>query len=140
MTAPLLDTHAWLWWIGHDPRLRRSEVERLDGLPVGERPYLSDISLWEAAMLAEQRRITLSPSVGEWLEAAAHPRTVQVLPVTPAIAAETAALPVSFHRDPADRIIVATSRALELPLLTYDRRILRSRLTERWKPERSVAR
>ena len=134
MSAPLLDTHAWLWWIGRDPRLRRAALVGLDGLPADERPYLSDISLWEAAMLAEQGRITLSPSIGEWLEAAAHPRSVRVVPITSAIAAETAALPASFHRDPADRVIVATSRALGLPLLTYDRQILRSGLTERWQP------
>jgi len=134
MTAPLLDTHAWIWWIGADPRLRRSEAGWLDALPPGERPYLSDISLWEATMLAAERRLTLSPSVAEWLEAAAHPRTVQILRITPAIAAETAALPASFGKDPADRIIVATSRVLNVPLLTHDRAILRSKLVKHWTP------
>ena len=56
----------------------------------------------------------------------------QLLSITPAIAAEVAALPDSFHRDPADRIIVAASRVLQLPLVTYDRRITRSRLAARW--------
>ena len=44
-------------------------------------------------MLAERGRLVLSVTLLEWLEAAAHPRSVEVVPVTPAIAAEVAALP-----------------------------------------------
>jgi PIN domain nuclease of toxin-antitoxin system len=61
---------------------------------------------------------------------------VRVVPITPAVAAEIALLPASFHRDPADRVIVATSRVLKMPLLTQDRLILRSRLVSRWVPGR----
>jgi PIN domain nuclease of toxin-antitoxin system len=43
-------------------------------------------------------------------------------------------LPAGFHRDPADRVIVATSRVLKLPLLTRDRLITASRLVTRWRP------
>jgi PIN domain nuclease of toxin-antitoxin system len=44
--------------------------------------------------------------------------------------AEFAVLPVSFHRDPADRILVATARVLGATLLTQDRRIALSGLVE----------
>ena len=71
-------------------------------------------------MLAERGRLVLSVPLLEWFEAAAHPRSVEVVPVTPAIAAEVAALPATFHRDPADRLIVATCRVLGAPLLTHD--------------------
>ncbi len=69
-----------------------------------------------------------------WLEAAAHPRSVRLIPISPAIAAETAALPEGWHRDPADRLIVATCRVMHVPLLTKDRLIARARLTARWRP------
>jgi PIN domain nuclease of toxin-antitoxin system len=46
----------------------------------------------------------------------------------PAVAAEVAALPDSFHRDPADRIIVATARVLGAALVTRDRRIVEAGL------------
>jgi PIN domain nuclease of toxin-antitoxin system len=39
------------------------------------------------------------------------------------VAAEVAGLPDSFHRDPADRIIVSTARVLGATLLTRDQRI-----------------
>ena len=134
--APLLDTHAWIWWVDHDPRLGRRFLEALDGLPAETRPAISDISLWEVATLVERGRVRFRIPFAEWLQAAAHPRTVIVLPITPVIAGEVASLPSSFHRDPADRVIVATSRALNLPLLTRDQLILSSRLVSRWLPER----
>ena len=132
--APLLDTHAWVWWVGRHRRLGAATVAALDDLPGEGRPYLSDISLWEVATLVAGGRLSLALPLVEWLEAAGHPRTVRLVPITPQIAADVARLPATFHRDPADRIIVATCRVMGLSLLTSDRRILRSRLVTRWKP------
>jgi PIN domain nuclease of toxin-antitoxin system len=67
-----------------------------------------------------------------WLKAACHPRTVEILPISQDIAAEIARLPATFHRDPADRIIVSTARARDIPLFTRDRRILDARLAKKW--------
>ena len=132
MAVPLLDTHAWIWWIEGDRRLQRRLRDTLDRLPSDARPYLSAISLWEVAMLVERGRVVFSVSLSEWLSAAAHPRSVRIVPISPEIAAQTAILPATFHRDPADRLIVASCRVLRLPLLTRDARILRSRLVTRW--------
>ncbi len=43
-------------------------------------------------------------------------------------------IPANFHRDPADRLIVATARFLKLPLATKDRKIRGSTLVAPWKP------
>ena len=134
MTPPLLDTHAWIWWIDQDARLGARTIAVLDSLSRDQRPFLCDISLWEVAMLVERGRIELDLPLGEWLDLAAHPRSVQVVSITPRIAAAVASLPDSFHRDPADRLIVATSRALGLSVLSHDRLINRSRLVTRWRP------
>jgi PIN domain nuclease of toxin-antitoxin system len=112
-----------------------SEREALDRLPPDRRPYLSAISLWEVAMLVALRRLSLDLALSDWLTTAAHPRTVRLVPITPAIAAGTAALPDTFHRDPADRLIVATCRDLEAPLVTHDRLIMRARLVPRWRAD-----
>lgn len=134
MRAPILDTHAWVWWVQADPRLDRRTVDTLDALPPDDRPLLCDISLWEVAMLVALGRLTLGEPLESWLDAAADPRSVGILPVTPAIAAEVARLPETFHRDPADRLIVASCRALARPLVTRDRAITRARLVRRWTP------
>ncbi len=135
MPSPILDTHAWVWWVQADARLDRRTLAALDALPPDDRPGLCDISLWEVAMLVSLRRLTLGQPLESWLDAAADPRTVRVLPVTPAIATEVARLPDTFHCDPADRLIVASCRALGLPLVTRDRAITRARLVRRWTPE-----
>jgi PIN domain nuclease of toxin-antitoxin system len=70
----------------------------------------------------------------EWLDGAAHPRSVRLVSISPEIAAEVVALPDSFQRDPADRLIVATARVLNIPVLTEDTLITRSRLVTRWRP------
>ena len=107
-------------------------MNALDNLPADARPWLSDISLWEVATLVERRRLSFSIPFDEWLDAAVHPRTVRLVSISPAIANAIATLPSSFHRDPADRTIVATCRALNLPIVTRDRRISGSRLVRRW--------
>lgn len=133
-TAPLLDTQAWIWWIEQDARLGAKAIAALDSWPADRRPFLCDISLWEVATLVERGRLTLDVPLDEWLEAAAHPRSVRLLPLSTQIAAEIARLPDTFHRDPADRIIVSTSRVHRIPLLTHDAGIRRSRLVTPWRP------
>ncbi|MEQ1858217.1 MAG: PIN domain-containing protein, partial [Longimicrobiales bacterium] len=64
----------------------------------------------------------------DWLEAAVAPPLVRRVAISPAVAAEVAALPDSFHRDPADRILVASARVTGSTLVTQDRRIVDSGL------------
>jgi PIN domain nuclease of toxin-antitoxin system len=49
---------------------------------------------------------------------------VQLVGLTPAIVVDSTRLPAPFHRDPADQLIVATSRVLDIPLFTRDARLL----------------
>ena len=130
--APLLDTHAWIWWVQGDARLGRHIVQKLDELPTDDRPAISDISLWEVATLASLGRIEFPGTLESWLAIAANRKTVKILPITPLIAAEVARLPDSFHRDPADRLIVATSRVHGVPVLTKDAMISKSGLVRLW--------
>lgn len=134
MSRPLLDTHAWVWWISGDPRLAVREREVLDSLSPSERPVLADISLWEVATLVERGRLELDLDLERWLAIASAPATVELARVTPAVAAEVARLPERFHRDPADRLIVATARVRKLSVLTRDRKITGARIVPLWRP------
>lgn len=134
MSRPLLDTHAWVWWISGDPRLAVREREVLDNLSPSERPVLADISLWEVATLVERGRLELDMDLERWLAIASAPATVELARVTPAVAAEVARLPERFHRDPADRLIVATARVRKLSVLTRDRKITGARMVPLWRP------
>ena len=78
--------------------------------------------------MAELGRIRLRMPLREWLDNALEPPWVELQAISPAIAAEVASLPDSFHRDPADRIIVSTARVLGAQLLTLDESIISSGL------------
>ena len=91
---------------------------------------VSDIILWEVAMLHGLGRIHLTIPLREWIEKAVAPPLVRRQGISPAIASELASLPDSFHRDPADRILVATARVLGMILLTRDRRIVDAALVD----------
>lgn len=129
MTA-LLDTHVLVWWL--DDRHRLSDAQR--GVLASASPdsplLVSDISLWEVAMLHDLGRIRFTIPLREWLGKATAPPLVRRQGISPAIAVAVADLPDSFHGDPADRILVATARVLGATLLTQDRRILDAGLVD----------
>lgn len=119
----LLDTHILLWWLEDGGRLSPEQGRVLREASPADPLLLSAISLWEVAVLHELGRIRLSRPLEEWLRMASAPPLVRVCPVDAAVAAETARLPQGFHRDPADRLIVATARLQGATLLTSDGRI-----------------
>ena len=128
MTPALLDTHVLIWWLNEPGRLSQEQRDVLDKAG-GDAPlHVSDISLWEVAMLHSLGRIRLALPLREWLDKATAPPLVRRHGISPAIAAGVAALPDGFHRDPADRILVATARVLGATLLTHDRRIVAASL------------
>ncbi|MFN8439950.1 MAG: type II toxin-antitoxin system VapC family toxin [Caldilineaceae bacterium] len=118
----LLDTHVWIWLVDGNPRLTTEQQNYLhqhesQGLAV------SVISCWEVAKLVEVGRLAFSCPVQEWIDQALDYPGIQLLELTPRIAVESTQLPGTFHRDPADQIIVATARVLSLPLFSFDEKI-----------------
>ena len=126
----LLDTHVLLWWHVEPDRLSQGQKEVIEAADTKVQLLVSDISLWEVAMLHSLGRIRLKIPLREWLEMAVAPPLVNRLGISPAVAAELASLPESFHRDPADRILVATAKVAGAVLLTRDHRIVEAGLVE----------
>jgi hypothetical protein len=79
-------------------------------------------------------RLALPLSFAEWLRRAADPRILTLAPLDVSVVTALDDLPGSFHGDPADRVIVATSRVHAWPLATHDGAIRRSRAARLWKP------
>lgn len=129
----LLDTHIWIWWLTSSSPLGAREIERLDALAASGSLFISAISLWEVQMLHARKRLQLPVSLAEWLGSAADPDVVRIVPLDLDVVLALDALPASFHGDPADRVIVATAKALRLQLATRDAAIRRSRLVPIWK-------
>ena len=119
----LLDTHILVLWVSSPELLSPAQRHALDAASGAFPVMVSDISLWEIATLVSLGRLALDRPLREWLERAAAPPLVRRLGISPAVAAAVADLPDTFHRDPADRIIVATARVMGAALLTSDARI-----------------
>lgn len=119
----LLDTHIWYWWVGESPKLTARYRELIVAAAKGS-IGLSVISCWEVAKKHHLGKLELNMPLDLWLPAALSAPGLVLLPLTPAIAVESARLPDSFRSDPADEMIVATARIHDCPLLTADSRLL----------------
>jgi PIN domain nuclease of toxin-antitoxin system len=135
----LLDTHVWIGWLLPQAAITARERAALDLAAGRGELRVSAISLWEAQMLHAKGRLELPVPLPAWLQAAAAPDVVTVMPLDLDVVVALDALPASFHGDPADRLIVATARAHALPLATKDSRIRRSRLVRLWNADQRQA-
>lgn len=118
----VLDTHIWIWWVDRNERLSEAYCEYIrthetDGLGI------SIISCWEVAKLVECQRLLLACPVEEWLNSALQYSGIQLLDLTPRIIVESTQLPGTFHRDPADQLLVATARVFGCPFVILDAKI-----------------
>ncbi|MBI3924529.1 MAG: type II toxin-antitoxin system VapC family toxin [Armatimonadetes bacterium] len=118
----LLDTHVWLW-SQLDPQQLGGQTAALL-LDREQELHVSTISTLEIARLVELGHVELGVEVEEWVRLAMDALPAVTIELSHSIAAESYRLPAPFHRDPADRILVATARTRSLALLTADRRIL----------------
>ena len=119
----LLDTHVWWWSLTEPENLSKKAITFIKQAKTDER-FLSSISIWEFAMMVAKKRIELKISPTKWLSRAIDETGIIVIELSPDIATDSCSLPGEFHKDPADRIIVATARVHNLTLLTKDQKIL----------------
>jgi PIN domain nuclease of toxin-antitoxin system len=112
----LLDTAPWINGVTM-PEALPPRVRRLLGAAEGN--GLCSVSLLETAILHRLGRLQFDGTLTEFF-AAGLAVDVQVLELTPAIAARTNDLPQGFPGDPFDRTIVATAAVLNLTLITAD--------------------
>ena len=122
----LLDTHIALWLDSGDDRLRASTRALIDGCwQNGGAILLSAITVWEIALLVDTGRIDLDVPVAVWIERFLDCPGVEAVPLGHQAASRSYQLHHLEHRDPADRLLIATAIELACPLVTYDERIVR---------------
>ena len=84
---------------------------------------ISDIVLWELGKMIQLGRLRMDLDSPEFRQCL---RSLTIIPINLEIARQSTQL--DFSSDPADEIIAATSIVEDLPLLTRDRKILKSRM------------
>lgn len=115
----LLDTHALLWWALDPDKLSSVAVKTLEGM---ERNggFASSVSIWELGIKVQRGQLDLGLSIEEFARRLGENATVELVPVDTTVWLRTLSLEWA-HRDPADRIIVATALIKGVPVLTKDR-------------------
>jgi PIN domain nuclease of toxin-antitoxin system len=118
----LLDTHIWIQWI----------IQGDEALPVNIAKAIQDadevavsaISCWEVVLLSERRRIELPIETDAWVAKALEPAGINCIPISCEIARKAAELP-EHHKDPADRLIIATALVHNADLASLDKQFPR---------------
>jgi len=120
----LLDTHIWLW--GYlEPHKLTSEVARELANPENSR-FLSPVNIWETVVLLEKRQFELHQDFGQWFRKSREELHLMEAPITWEVAHELR-FTMLGHRDPADRLLVATAKVYDLTLVTADERLMQVR-------------
>ena len=104
-------------------RLSNNILKAIRETPSGHRANAS-ISIWEFAMMVSIGKVEIRIPPDQWLDQAINRTGLEVIDLNPKVAAESYNLPGAFHKDPADRIIVATARINNITLITKDKKIL----------------
>lgn len=114
----MLDTHIWVRWV--DTQAQPLPVGLLDKIETAEALAVSAVTCWEVAWLHRRGRLDLKLPLDVWIDNALQGSGVLCLPIDRGIALCAAALP-EHHRDPADRLIIATALENNANLASLDR-------------------
>jgi len=118
----LLDTCAVIF-IAQDPN-RLSKPTRDLLVDAGNAVFASVVTAGELACLADRKKVILPQHWKAWFRDCIERNGWNLLPLTIDVMEEAYSLPDPIHRDPVDRILIATSRKEDMTLVTTDRLIL----------------
>ncbi|WP_310487080.1 type II toxin-antitoxin system VapC family toxin [Chamaesiphon sp. VAR_69_metabat_338] len=117
----LLDTHAFIWWVTDAPQLFQNAKEFIAN--PDSKIFFSVASAWEIIIKVNTGKLNIPEEVGTYITSRVTDNRFEVLGIELAHVIQVAKLP-DLHRDPFDRIIIAQSQVVGMPVLTIDRLIV----------------
>jgi PIN domain nuclease of toxin-antitoxin system len=120
----LLDTHVFLWSLLDPGHLSARVADALED--PGNELWISPLVIWEVLVLAEKRRVVLTPDAHTWVRRVLQTVPFVEAPLTFDVAIQSRVIDLP-HRDPVDRFLAATALVYDLTLVTADRRLVQSR-------------
>ncbi len=118
----LLDTHVWFWALQSPEKLGsncRASLENPDN-----ELAIATVSTLEFGQLVSGGRIEIKGTLEAWVRRGVKELGLQSVELSHAIALLAYTLPGEFHKDPVDRILVATAIDQGMTLVTADERIV----------------
>ena len=119
----LLDTCAAIWLANADA-MAASALEAILAAGSGGGVLVSPVSAWEIGMLSRRGGLQFLPNPAAWFARLLAGPGIRAAPLSPEIAIAASYLPGAPHRDPADRLLIATARMLGVPIVTRDTAII----------------
>ncbi|MBI4923584.1 MAG: type II toxin-antitoxin system VapC family toxin [Devosia nanyangense] len=120
----LLDTCAIIWVALREPIRPEARTAMREAMIGQESIRISPISAWELGLLSARGKLPATQSPATLFADVLATPGVKVEALSPGVLIDSSFLPGQLHRDPADRILIATARALDLTLVTRDDAIL----------------
>jgi PIN domain nuclease of toxin-antitoxin system len=120
--AILLDTHAAIWF--SEGTLPAESLAKVVAATIEGQAFVSPATAWEAGLLAKRNRYQFESDPFAWFRWLIDQARLIETPLTSQILIDSSLFPGNFHNDPADRMLIATARALDCTLLTRDAAIL----------------
>ena len=119
----LADSHAIVWHMKDSERLSATAASALTEAEATDGVILSVASLVDLWYVTQTTKAITEADLGELREKMSASPELSLHPVDEDVADTTTAIPRDVLADPWDRFIVATTKVLELPLVTRDRAI-----------------
>lgn len=123
MSRPyLLDTCAVVW-ITHNENLAVKAAKAIESCQAGD-IHVSVATAWELGMLLARGRIRETRDAKRWYDGFMHDNRIVEQGLNADLLMASCILPHLNHKDPIDRILIATAREHDLTIITRDRAIL----------------
>lgn len=114
----MLDTCGLIWLANGGGEISKKTLEFIQNADI---VYVSAATALEIGCKAVLGKLELPMEADKWYSMALEIHDLVEIPVTGKIAIASASLPF-IHKDPADRIIIATAMLNHLPVVTHDSR------------------
>ena len=122
----VLDTCAIIWDALGADRLTTKAKQTLKAAEADNELVISDISIWEIAMLVSRKRLEIEETAASFINLYLQYRTITVQPISSEIAELSVSFGQEINNDPADRIIAATTILTGAKLVTADDNLINS--------------
>ncbi len=123
MSSVIIDTHIVIWDQLDPKRLTARALKAINNADAEYRIIICEITLWEISILMKKKRLIIDKSYLDFIDKVFNTRNYMFQGINPEIAFIASELEIET-KDPADRIIAATSISLNLPLITADQHML----------------
>ena len=114
MNKILIDSHVLIWWFAGDDRLKEKHIELLED--TSNLIFVSNASLFEIYIKVGLNKLVLPENFMDKLEAV----DISILSLELKHFYHLTQLPF-HHKDPFDRMIIATAQSEKLSLMSYDK-------------------